>query len=126
MSPVDGEECSGEGIPDLDSAIPTAGGNIITIGRPGERTDNVGVSFIDGDNGSCISIPDLDGAVPTGRGDVLAVRRPGDCVYIIAMLCESDKRASFWGTGLDSGLHTENQKQGQYKRGDERSGQGIS
>src|SRR5258708_28202436 len=85
MPHIEGLQSSRESIPDLRRAVPTARGNELTVGRPGQRTHGIFVSSVGGKEGPCACIPDLRRAVPTARGNELTVGRPGHCIYVIAV-----------------------------------------
>src|SRR5260370_41170835 len=84
MPHVEGLQSSRESIPDLRRAVPTARGNELTVGRPGQRTHGIFVPSVGGKEGPWAFSPDLRRAVPSAREKHLTAGTPGHCSSEIA------------------------------------------
>jgi len=68
------------GHPYLHGMIPTARGNIPAIGRPGQRTDFIGVSLVGEEKLARKGFPDSYRFISTPGSDEASVRGPGQCL----------------------------------------------
>jgi hypothetical protein len=75
--PLPGRGCR----PHLHRAVPTARGNVPAVGRPGQRTHLIGVSFVDEEKATLVSIQDVHRAVSVPGSDVASIRGPGQRPY---------------------------------------------
>src|SRR5690348_6995499 len=83
MSTIDVERRATDRVPDLYRRIEAASGNILAVGRPGQRQHIGGVAAIGEDVTAVAGIPYLCGMVAAGRSDTFPIGRPGHRADII-------------------------------------------
>src|SRR5258707_14200452 len=73
------------GIPHLYCRVEAAGGDVFSIGRPGQGQDIRGMTTVGKDVTSINGIPHLYGVVTASRCAAFAIGRPGYSPYIIGV-----------------------------------------
>src|SRR5690348_12047944 len=77
-------------VPDANSVIIAARGDILSIGRPGQGIYSVSMFFVNEKISAKVllswnRVPDPHSRVLTARGDILSIGRPGQGIYSVSM-----------------------------------------